>query len=107
MLYKSDDFITDSKYRELKYIKNTSSFWRNIFSIVINFFKNKHYKKKEKNLLYRFSMAINTEIKKGSEAHNLFKDLIEARRVRRISNLEVVHSFFRMIMLWKDLKYPR
>lgn len=99
--------ITDEKYKGLKYVKNTSSFWRNIFAIILDVFKYKYYKKKERNLTYRFRMAGEGPIKKDSEAHKIFKELIGARSKSRISTMEVVHSCLRLGMLWKDLKYPQ
>lgn len=75
--------------------------------MIINLSKRKFYKKKEKNSIYRLSMAPDSYFGEESDEFKEFQNLIEVRKKRRISVVECMHSAIRITMLWFSLKFPQ
>ena len=71
--------------------------------MIINLYKGQWYRKKEKNAIYRLSMAPDEYMSKDSEEFKEFKKLIETRKMRRMSVVECLHSSIRLTMLWFSL----
>ena len=99
--------VTPEQYGRLKYIKNTSSFWRNCFNFIINIYKQRLFNVAEGELKFRLKMSPDKGLKKGSESMQIFDALVNVRKQRRISNMEVIHSIIRLVMLWWSLKLPK
>lgn len=99
--------VSEERYKNLKYVKGISSFWRSTFQTIINIYKQRFYQVKEKDSLYRLKMSTNMYLAKDSEEYKEFQNLISIRMNRRISAMECFHSTIRLTLLWFSLKFPK
>jgi len=100
------NFFEKTFAKRWKKSKDSFSLFRNVFEFILNYFKLRNSKIKEKLYAQKLLAMKNTLVKIEDESYDALRNLLRKRRKRRFQMLEVFHSILRLLMLVKSLRLP-
>jgi len=100
------EFFEKTFAKRWKKSKDSFSLFRNVFEFILNYFKLRNSKIKEKLYAQKLLAMKNTLVKLEDESYDALRNLLRKRRKRRFQMLEVFHSTLRLLMLVKSLRLP-
>lgn len=102
----------DESQPALKYYRYLASAWRTVFNLITTVLELRKFNRYpsvtsiEKEKKFQILAAGADLASKSKETADCFSELFDIKFKKRINQLEVVHSFMRIIMLWEALNLP-